>query len=50
MLRRELLAVLALEYLFEEEVLWRAFARRFRDRVRVVHYDVEGRRWLHVVG
>ncbi len=41
---------LAVEYLFEEELLWRAFARRFRDRIRVVHYDVEGRRWSHVVG
>lgn len=40
---------LAVEYLFEEEFLWRAFTSRYRD-VRVIHYQVGGRAWSHVVG
>jgi len=41
---------LAVEYLFEEELIWRAFASRYRDRIRVIHYHVGERAWSHVVG
>lgn len=41
---------LAVEYLFEEELLWRAFASRYRDRIRVIHYHVGESAWSHVVG
>jgi hypothetical protein len=46
---RPLANPLAVEYLFEQGLLWRAFAGRYRDRLRVIHYDMEGRTWSHVV-